>query len=220
MPQRGRSPNHQEPGASKKNKSNQRHAMNQQRTRPKSAPVNNSGPKNRQNPESPGQTDEKNSGSRLKKCKQTYIALAKQIESESEQQCWQEKNRQGSNNEKTNCPIRIRRRPHFIYTTQRLHQPRKNANLVLLFTAIQHGLPRLHETITAWTRAKIHPNTKPNEFMESTQKFLIRQTFPLHTPTIPLCWKTPHLRYNLLRPKNIRPFDMDTPTLDNTPNCS
>ena len=47
MPQRGRSPNHEEPGTSKKNKSNQRHAMNQQRTRPKSAPVNNSGPKNR-----------------------------------------------------------------------------------------------------------------------------------------------------------------------------
>ena len=35
MPQRGRSRNHEEPGASKKNKSNQRHAMNQQRTRPK-----------------------------------------------------------------------------------------------------------------------------------------------------------------------------------------
>ena len=47
MPQRGRSPNHEEPGASKKNKSNQSQAMNQQRTRPKSAPVNNSGPKNR-----------------------------------------------------------------------------------------------------------------------------------------------------------------------------
>ena len=65
--------------------------------------------------------------------------------------------------------------------TQRLHHPRKNANLVLFFTAIQHGLPRLHETtqtpkkrtITAWTRAKIHPNTESNEFMESTQKIII-----------------------------------------------
>ena len=40
--------------------------MNQQRTRPKSAPVNNSVPKNRRNPEIPGQAAEKNSGSRLK----------------------------------------------------------------------------------------------------------------------------------------------------------
>ena len=89
-PQRDRSPNHKEPGASKKNESNQRNAINQQRTRPKIAPVNNSGPKNRRNPESPGQATEKNSGSRLKKRKQTYIALAKQIESESAQQRWQE----------------------------------------------------------------------------------------------------------------------------------
>ena len=88
------------------------------------------------------------------------------------------KNRQGSNNEKTNCKIRIRRWPHPIYMTQLFHQPRQNAILVLLFTAIQHGLPRLHDTtqttkkltITAWTRAKIHPNTEPNELMESTQK--------------------------------------------------
>ena len=40
--------------------------MNQQKTHPKSAPVNNSGPKNRQNPESPGQAAEINSGSRSK----------------------------------------------------------------------------------------------------------------------------------------------------------
>ena len=40
--------------------------MNQQRTRPKSAPVNNSGPKTRRNPESPGQADEKNNSSMLK----------------------------------------------------------------------------------------------------------------------------------------------------------
>ena len=66
MPQRGRSPNHEEPGASKKNKSNQRNAMSQQSTRPISAPVNNSGPKNRRNTESQGQATEKISGSRLK----------------------------------------------------------------------------------------------------------------------------------------------------------
>ena len=56
---RGRYPNHEEPGASKKNKSNQRNAPSQQRSRSKSAPANNSGAKNRRNCESPGQADEK-----------------------------------------------------------------------------------------------------------------------------------------------------------------
>ena len=46
MTQRGRSPNHEEPGTSKKNKSNKRNTMKQQRSHSKSAPVNNSGPKN------------------------------------------------------------------------------------------------------------------------------------------------------------------------------
>ena len=40
--------------------------MNQQRTRPKSATVNNYGTKNQRNHESPGQVAEKNGGSRLK----------------------------------------------------------------------------------------------------------------------------------------------------------
>ena len=66
MPQRGRSPNHDEPGASKKNKSNQRNATKQQSTRSKSAPVNHSGAKNRRNPESPGQAAEKSNDSKLK----------------------------------------------------------------------------------------------------------------------------------------------------------
>ena len=66
MTQRGRSPNHEEPGASKKNKSNHRNAMKLQRTRSKSAPVNNFGPKDRRKSESPGQATEQNSDSRLK----------------------------------------------------------------------------------------------------------------------------------------------------------
>ena len=65
MSQRGQSPKHEEPGASKKNKSIPRNAMKQQRTRPKSAPVNNSGATNRRNSESPGQAAEKNSDCRL-----------------------------------------------------------------------------------------------------------------------------------------------------------
>ena len=65
--------------------------MNQQRTRPKSAPVNNSGPTNQRNPKSPGQAAEKNQQFQVKKHKQTNITLTKQIKSESEQQHWQEK---------------------------------------------------------------------------------------------------------------------------------
>ena len=66
MTQRGRSPNHEEPGASKKNKSILRNAVKQQRTRSKSAPANNSGPKNRRNSENHGQAAEKNNDSKLK----------------------------------------------------------------------------------------------------------------------------------------------------------
>ena len=82
-------------------------AMNQQRTRPTSAPVNNSGPKKRQNPESPGQADEKNSGSRLKNTnKPTYPSQTNRIGIFATTLA--RKNRQGSNNEKANCTIRIR----------------------------------------------------------------------------------------------------------------
>ena len=91
MPQRGRSPNHEEPCASKKNKSNQRSAVNQQRTRPKNAPVNNSGPKKPTKPRKPRTSHRKKQRFQVKKRKQTYIALSKQIESESAQLRWQEK---------------------------------------------------------------------------------------------------------------------------------
>ena len=91
MPKRGHSPNHEEPGASKKNKSNQRNAPKQQRSRSKSAPVNNPGAKNRRNPESPGQAGEKKQQFQAKKHKQTSTAVTKQITSESTQLFWQEK---------------------------------------------------------------------------------------------------------------------------------
>ena len=50
--------------------------------------------------------------------------------------------------------------------------------MVLLLTALQHGLPQLHETkqttkkltITPWTQFKIHPNTESDKFLESTIK--------------------------------------------------
>ena len=45
MPKRGRSPNHEEPGASKKNKSNQKNAPKPQRSRSKSTPANYPGAK-------------------------------------------------------------------------------------------------------------------------------------------------------------------------------
>ena len=59
IPKRGRSPNHEEPGASKKNKSNQKNAPKPQRSRSKSTPANNSGGKNRRSHESPEQAGEK-----------------------------------------------------------------------------------------------------------------------------------------------------------------
>ena len=66
MPRRGRSPNHEEPGASKKNKSNQKNTPKQQRSHSKSIPANNSGAKNRRNHESPEQAGEKNNDSKQK----------------------------------------------------------------------------------------------------------------------------------------------------------
>ena len=69
MPKWGRSPNQEEPGVTKKNKSNQRNAPTKQRSHSKSAPANNPGAKNRRNPESPGQAGEKNSDSKQKSTK-------------------------------------------------------------------------------------------------------------------------------------------------------
>ena len=108
MSQRGRSPNHEEPGASKKNKSIPRNTMKQQMTHSKSAPVNNSGTTNRRNSESPGQAAEKNRDSKLKT--QTNLHhdyKANQIGIRPTTPA--RKNHQGSNSEKTNCAIWIRR---------------------------------------------------------------------------------------------------------------
>ena len=91
MPKRGRSPNHEEPGALKKNKSNQRNTPKQQRSRSKSIPANNSGAKNIRNYESPEQAGEKKQRFQAKKYKQTSVAVTKQINSESAQLFWQEK---------------------------------------------------------------------------------------------------------------------------------
>ena len=66
MPKMGRSPNHEEPGASKKNKSNQKNTPKQQRSRSKSIPANKSGARNRRNHENPEQAGEKNNDSKQK----------------------------------------------------------------------------------------------------------------------------------------------------------
>ena len=91
MPKRGRSPNHEEPGASKKNKSNQRNAPKQQRSRSKSTPANNSGSKKPTKPRKPRTSRRKKQRFQAKKYKQTSIAITKQISSESTQLSWQEK---------------------------------------------------------------------------------------------------------------------------------
>ena len=91
MPKRGRSPNHEEPGASKKNKSNRLNAPKQQRSRSKSAPVNNPGAKKQTKPRKPRTSRRKKQRFQAKKHKQTSTAVTKQITSESTQLFWQEK---------------------------------------------------------------------------------------------------------------------------------
>ena len=66
MSQRGQPSNNEGTGASKKTKSNKRQATNQPSFRPRSAPANNPGQKNRRNSESQGLATGKNRGSRLK----------------------------------------------------------------------------------------------------------------------------------------------------------
>ena len=66
MVKRGRQPTSNRPGASKKNKSDQRQAANQQSNYPRSVPPNNTGQTNRKNSENPGRAVENNSGTRLK----------------------------------------------------------------------------------------------------------------------------------------------------------
>ena len=180
MPKRGHSPNHEEPGTSKKNKSNQRNAPKQQRSRSKSIPPNNSGAKNRQNHESPKQAGEKNSDSKQKSTnKPPSLSHSKS-------------NRNPPNHSGKKIPPKRQQRRNSSHnldslvtqqylTTQCLYHSNQNANLVLLLTAIQHGVPRLHETtqttkklmITPWTRLKIYPDTESNKLLEPTKTVII-----------------------------------------------
>ena len=66
MAKRGQQPTSDGPGASKKNKSDQRQASNQQSNRPRSVPPNNTGQTNRRRSENPGQAIENNGGTRSK----------------------------------------------------------------------------------------------------------------------------------------------------------
>ena len=107
MSKRGRSPNHEEPGTSKKNKSNQKNAPNQQRSRSKCAPVNNSGAKNRRNPEIPGRAGEK-TAIPSKKAQTNLHRRHKANQLGIHPTILARKIRQRSNSEKTNRPIWIR----------------------------------------------------------------------------------------------------------------
>ena len=79
--------------------------MNQQKTRPKSAPVNNSGPKNRRNPKSPGQAAEKNSGSRSKSASKQTSPLQNKL------------NRNPSNNAGKKKPPRKQQRKNWLHNS-------------------------------------------------------------------------------------------------------
>ena len=107
MPKRGRSPNHEEPGASKKKKSNQRNAPKQQRSRSKSTPANNSGAKKRRNHESPGQAGKK-TAIPSKKIQTNLHRRHKANQLGIHPITLARKNRQRGNSEKTNRTIWIR----------------------------------------------------------------------------------------------------------------
>ena len=107
MPKRGRSPNHEEAGASKKNKSNQRNAPTKQRSRSKSVPANNPGAKNRRNPVSPGQAAKK-TAIPSKKAQRNLHHHRKTNHLGIHPTILARKNRHRSNSEETNRPIWIR----------------------------------------------------------------------------------------------------------------
>ena len=107
-PQRSRSPNHEEPGASKKNKSNQRNAMNQQRTCPKAPLSTTLAQKTDETLKAQDKPPKKTAvpGQKMqtnlhRPCKTNQIRIRATMLAR--------KNHQGSNNERTNFTIRIRR---------------------------------------------------------------------------------------------------------------
>ena len=67
MAKRGQQPISDRPGASKKNKSDQKQAANQRSNRTSSVPTNNTGQNNRKNPVNPGQAVKNNNGTRPQK---------------------------------------------------------------------------------------------------------------------------------------------------------
>ena len=108
MPKWGRSPNHEEPGASKKNKSNQKNAPKQQRSRSKSIPANNSGAKNRRNHESPEQAGEKKTTIPSKKIQTNVYRRHKANQLGIHPVILARKNHQRGNSDETNRAIWIR----------------------------------------------------------------------------------------------------------------
>ena len=107
MPKRGRSPNHEEPGASKKNKSNQKNAPKPQRSRSKSTPANYPGAKNRRNHENPEQAGEKTTIP----CKKVQTNICRRYKANQlgiRPTILARKNHQRGNSDKTNRAIWIR----------------------------------------------------------------------------------------------------------------
>ena len=135
----------------------------------------------------------------VKKRKQTYIALAKQIESESVQQHWQGKTAKEATKKKLiaqfgfagdptlsirhNASITLAKLQTWYYFSRpsnmafhdfaKQHKPQKNLRSLLGLGLKFIPTPSL---TNSWSRLK---------------KILIRRTVPLRRPKIPLCWKTP-----------------------------
>ena len=106
MPTRGHSPNHEEPGASKKNKSNQRNAPKQQRSRSKSASVNNSGATTDETPKAQDKPAKK-TAIPSKKAQTNLYRRHKANHLGIHPTTLARKNRQRNNSEKINRPIWI-----------------------------------------------------------------------------------------------------------------
>ena len=170
MSKRGHSPNHEEPGVSKK----------QQRSRSKSIPANNSGAKNRRNHESPGQAGEKNSDSKQKSTNKPP--------STSQSKSTRNPPNYSGKKKTTKEATATKLIAQFGFVGDPTISKRHNASITLAKMPTWYYFSRpsnmaFHDftkrrkpkkiTITPWTRLEIHPDTESNRLLEPTKTVII-----------------------------------------------
>ena len=104
MAKRGRQPTSNRPGASKKNKSDQKQAPNQHSNRPRSVPPSNTGQTNRENSKNQGRAVEKNNGTRSKNENKPPLPLQNKSNRKQHNTPGRKK-RHGINNKKINIAV-------------------------------------------------------------------------------------------------------------------